>query len=249
MIYFNNIFKIPGPKDLGMSDSNGSMPCAMFRNYPGEVTWEDYYARVQKEYPVRYFFSATVPHFFRHNWRKVTQPIIDAKYWLFCHLLPSHRFHLVDIRQPFDHNYNKHPYRYGWLDTDERMMYAMFNLLVEFVEKEEPYVLIPTAKDLVDADSDSQEDQDRNFFLSRQIDQHKEYMTIYNYWKFERPNLEKEYGKLLTAWLDSRELTEDRNHPDTKRLHQEMETFGELKNQKLEDMMHRLVDVRATLWT
>lgn len=72
MLYFKKLIKLPGPKDLGMSNNNYSMGSEFFPQ-EGVLTWESYYARVKKEYPVSFFFASTIPNFFRSTWLRASQ--------------------------------------------------------------------------------------------------------------------------------------------------------------------------------
>jgi hypothetical protein len=69
MLHFNNLFKLPTPIQLGMSNSDYAMPSRHFPNKPNEHNWESYYEYLQKHYPIKYFFSSTLPEFFIYGWR------------------------------------------------------------------------------------------------------------------------------------------------------------------------------------
>jgi hypothetical protein len=246
MIYLNKYFKIPGPKDLGMSTHNRSMAINGMRNYVGEATWEDYYSRVKKDYPVRYFLASTIPSFIRSCWLDFTRKPKDIYYYLKCHLIKKHRYHLIDIRQPKTEN-DPMPYRYGWMDTDHKIEYAMMNLLVEFVEKEVPHgYLVPTEEE---AEKDDGIDYKYAGF-KKQLDNYKEYMAIYNYWKTERFELDKKHDDLLHAWSKSRTSKDgERDNPETKRLWKDLQAATDLKDQILNEMLIRLIKIRHVLWT
>ena len=237
MIYFNKLFKFPGPKELGMSDNDNAMPSRMFPNKPNEVSWEDYYEYLEKTYPVKFFLASTLPHFFLDLWRKMYRPFKTLYYWVVSHLLPSRRFHFVDIRQP-----GPNGYRYGWLDTDTRMVYALFNLLKEFVEKESPHgYFVPSEEDAAKDDGTNCEYAG----FKRQLDDYKEYMAIYNWWTKERQaELEQEANKAI-EWHDAR-LEWAGDH---QQLWQELKALQDRNEAKLEDMLHRLIKIRHCLWT
>jgi hypothetical protein len=236
MIYFKKLFKFPGPKELGMSDSNNAMPSRFFPNNKTEITWEDYYEYLAKTYPVKYFLAAVFPQFFRDCWRKLSRPFRDAHYWLACHLLPSKRYHWLDLRQPKG-------YRYGWCDTDRRMVYAMMNLLVEYVEKEMPHgYFVPSEEE---AALDDGVTCGNYSGFKRQLENHKEYMTIYNWWTKERAVELEEEGDKCTAWSDARHVWAD----NTELLWAELKVLTERNEAKLEEMLHRLLKIRHCLWT
>ena len=233
MIFFNKFFKFPGPKELGMSDNDYAMPSRMFPNSPTEITWEDYYEYLAKTYPVKYFFASVIPQFFRDRWRQLSRPFSDAYYWVVSHTV--RQYHWLDLRQPKD-------YRYGWCDTDHRMVYAMMNLLVEFVEKEVPHCqFVPSEEEA--AKDDGIDCQYAGY--KRQLDNHKEYMAIYNWWTKERTSEDAEESDKCTEWHEAHQVFAA-NHKD---LWKELQSLKERNDAKLEDMLHRLLKIRHCLWT
>lgn len=247
MIYFNNIFRIPGPKDLGMSKSNNSMAWEEMPNFPGELTWADYYARVKMEYPVRFFFASTVPGFFRGLWLTISRRPKDAIYWLKCHLIPAHRYHMIDIRQPADPRDPCSKYTHGWMDSDHRMVLAMMSLLVDFIEKEAPGGYhIPSEEDAANDDNGTNPNQ----FTGCRVQRNNwlELKAIYDYWKNERFTLEQKYLDALTKWCEARKKL-GCNDAEVMRLNTEMNAAEEASSKRLEEMLHRLLVIRHCLWT
>ncbi len=242
---FKKLFQIPGPADLGMSKSNNAMPSRYFPNGPDDVTWEDYYERIKKDYPVRGFFAVTLPEAWRALVRKMTSKPKAFKYWLVSHLVPSRRYHMLDLRQPSG---SVDEYRYGWIDTDWQMVYALFNLLVRFVEKEAPSgYFVPSEED---AAKDTEEGECNQYTgLKRQLDNHKEYMAIYKYWKTDRRVTEKKYADALSAWSSAHQASKGFDTPEVKKLWEEMNSIKEQNDKTLENMLHRLIKVRHCLWT
>jgi len=234
---FKKLLHIPGPKDLGMSKHNNSMAIALFRNYPGELTWEDYHARIKKEYPVKYLIKYSIPKFFSYVYRKATTPIKDFIYWFKCHTIKEHKYHLIDIRNE--------TYKYGWLDTDSRMELALFSLLVEFVEKELDSYHTPTEKDAIADDQGI----DPNIYtgVRKQYNNYKEYMSIYNYWKYEKPILDKQHSDKINEWYEAHK--QNPFSKLTKKLAKEKSIIEDNNTKKLNDMLHRLIDIRKSLWT
>jgi hypothetical protein len=239
MIYLNKLFKIPGPKDLGMADNNYAMASEMFRNNATEYTWEQYYDRVKKEYPISFFCASTVPTFFRDLWRDITRKPKKIIYWFQCHVIPKHRYHMLDLRQ-------KNGYQYGWIDAHQQMEYALFNILVKFVEEEMSHGFgIPSEEDA--AKDDAGDEQYSGF--RRQLNNHKEYMAIYHYWKTDRIALEKAHSEALTAWSDAHRASYGERTDEVQLLWKKLNETDEAEKQKLEEMLHRLIDIRHSLWT
>jgi hypothetical protein len=233
MIYFKKIFKFPGPKELGMSDDDYSMPSRMFPNNKTEITWEDYEEYLAKTYPVKYFLGKTIPNFFLHIWWTVSRPFKDTYYWLVSHTI--RRYHWLDLRQP-------KVYRYGWCDTDHRMEYALTNLFTQFVEKELPHsYFVPSEED---ADKDDGVDYNYAGF-KRQLNNYKEIMEIYNWLTKERQQEIAEHDQKLTEWSDARHIWAD----NTDVLWAELKILTERNEAKLEEMLQRLLKIRHVLWT
>ena len=266
MIYLNKLFKIPGPKDLGMSDNNHAMSMEMFRNNSTEATWEQYYERVKKEYPISFFCASTVPTFFHDLWRDITRKPKKFAYWLKCHVIPKHRYHMIDIRQKGGSYGNALSrlldmdqrrivtqalplsYRYGWIDAPQQMEYALFNILAKFVEEEMPYgYCVPSEEEA--AKDDAGDEPDKYSGFRRQLDNHKEYMAIYNYWKVDRIVLAKAHTDALTAWSNARQAARGDQTEEVQLLWKKLNETDEAEKQKLEEMLHRLIDVRGCLWT
>jgi len=99
---------LPSPIDLGWSESD-ALGLRQFDPYHEGKTWEDWTDHVKQHYPVRYFLLEVVPRWFR-SWvvwpsRRIYELILD-------HLLPSRRYHQLDLRgvDPLS------VYRHGYLD-------------------------------------------------------------------------------------------------------------------------------------
>src|SRR5258708_9618462 len=219
MIYFNKLFKLPGPKDLGMSDDNYAMPSRLFPNNKTEKTWEDFYEILRKNYPVRYLIAYTLPTFFRDRWWSISRPFKNAHYWFVSHFVPSRRYHMLDLRQPKNGD-NVDNYSYGWRDTDSRMVFALFNLLCQFVEEEvsEGYY-VPTEGDIA-----------KDPALKYQLDNYIEFMTIYIWWKKDRIIEDEEYCIKLTSWSNARCRFADNERV----LWEELNTIEARKKDKLD---------------
>src|ERR1700677_568795 len=235
MLYFNKWFKLPGPKDLEMSDNNNAMPSEFFRNNKTETTWEQYYEYLACTFPIRYFLAATLPQFFRDSWRKFSRLFTDAHYWLVSHLVPGKRFHWLDLRQP-------NGYRYGWCDNDHRMECALINLFKEYVEKE------LTTNHWVPTEEEAAKDDGINcnyMGFKNQLKKYKEVMEIYNWLTKERAiELQEEEDK-CTEWSDARKVWAD-NYEE---LWAELKALTERNEAKLEEMLQKIIKIRHYLWT
>lgn len=214
--------------------SKKDMPVALpIDGLPGDdgYTWQDWHRDARTEYPLRHFISEQLPASFKRA-KKIFWN--DPVYYLTSHLRPSRRYHLLDIRS------RENKYSYGWMDTPERLLYASFALLVQFVEDEYP--------GYVDWDEDEE---------SRRV--RDEFIALYKWWKEERPSAHAEN--------DGRFLGTGSRKSRLKRIFEPVgrsvnlkgswrETSGiehlnksdELKK-KDDEMLRRLIEIRHFLWT
>jgi hypothetical protein len=234
MMYFKKLFKFPGPKDLGMSDNNYAMPSRLFPNNQTEVSWEDYYEHLAQAYPVKFFLASTVPDFFVRVWWKVSRPFKDFHYWIVSHLVPSRRYHFLDLRQS--------DYRYGWLEADMQMEHALFNIFKNYVELQHVHSSwVPSEEEAAKDDG-----VDYNYAgFKRQLADHKEIMAIYHWITQERQIEIKEHDDKLTEWSDARHAWAD----NAEQLFQELRALDDRNQQKLNDMLQRILRIRRSLWT
>lgn len=165
------------------------------------------------------------------------RPYLLAK----CHLLPSYKFHLIDTRKADP------SYTHGWRDTDWRMVLAMFTLLIDFVELEMPHgYYVPSEEDAA-KDDGTWECGVGGYRAQR--DQYLEFMAIYNYWKVERLELQAQHDKALTLWSAAHKASKGPKGETTEQLWKEVQESEAKMDNRLEEMLHRLIDVRKVLWT
>lgn len=244
MIYFKNPFNLPGPKDLGMSDSNYAMPSDLFL-FPNEnddrPTWEMYYARLKREYPVKFFLSSTLPGALLYAWRRaIGWKLRDAWYWLQSFVW--RKDHLLDLRQPGTDQLEADYYRWGWLDTDHKMLFALFNLLDEFMDGGLP-IYFPSSEEA--AKDDGSEDNYQYAGLKRQRELCLEVIAIHDWWKHERKREHKLESELCSKWSDAHKA----RAPETESLWQELRVQTEKNEQQEEEMIARLMKIRRSLWS
>lgn len=149
-------------------------------------------------------------------WRyesKFLRYIRDAWYWIRCHTY--NRYHLVDIRN------SRNGYDWGWIDTDHKLLFASFALLVDFVER--GYGL--RVKDWK--------------WEEGHVQAAKEIRGLYRWWKVDRARQHNDYQKLVSeAIKEGRNDKWDKEHKGKYRL-----------EQVDEDNLIRLIKVRNYLWT
>jgi len=223
------IFGLPSPKDLGWSDSN-ALPMDMFKSGNDKShTWEDWERKMREEYPVRYFLSETLPFTLRV---KVGTPIKDAWYWLKCHMVPSYKYHLLDLRQP--KRDGELGYRYGWIDSDTQILYALFNILNNFVKHELPNFYCP-----------SEEEVQNDPHLLHQRHVYLEAKAIHYWWNVERARQIKNHTKLLHDWSEAKKNHDANEHS----LWADLGKAEVAMDAKEDEMIARLMKIRRFLWT
>lgn len=214
---------LPSPIKLGLSDSN-ALGSKHFGNQPGQPTWEDWEEKVKKMYPVRYWLIEELWPWIRVKWRI---HVTDRWYWLVSHVVPSRRYHMLDLRQPKG-------YRYGWLDSDSQMTYALFNILNNFVEHEMGDWYCP-----------SEEEIEANPGLLRQRNHWLETKAIHHWWNVERLRQQEKHDKLLHDWSEARKA----NSHNVQQLWDDLKKAEKALEDKEEEMLLRLVKIRRSLWT
>ena len=138
---------------------------------------------------------------------------------------------MLDLRQP-----KKNPlsYRFGRIDSDTKMVYAVFNIINIFVADELPHAYIP-----------SEEDVARDPHLIIQRNNYLEVKAIHYWWNVQRIREEEAEQKLLYAWSLSRKV----DAPETKQLWDELGKMEAANKEKLDEMLLKAVKVRGCLWT
>ena len=232
--FIKKIFALPGPKDLGMSNDNHSMIWKSNPNATGH-SWDDYYAVIKKDYPIRFFFQETLVNYFNRN---IKNPI-ERGYWFILNTFhPKHRHHILDLREPKNLTDG---YRRGWIDSDTKLALAMFKIVVDFVEKEMPGSHVEYS--LEAALLDDAGDQD-SFGCRRQYDFAQEIKASYNYWTVERHELQKQSDLLLSMWHSAHRA--GRKCDD---LFNASNIQEEYNANKLKEMMHRIIEIKDGMWT
>lgn len=228
------IFKIPSPKELGLSKTD-ALPLRKITPEVTGVTWEDYYEIIKEKYPVRYFFAETLANYLKFKiWYKVKYPLIRIYEYLLYNFHPNYKYHLLDLRQPGKDRYAVDYYRYGWIELDSKIMFAAMNLLKSYFDNK-PY----------DVSLDySLEEIQNDIGLKNQHETYEEAKRILQWWIKERKDLLKNKDELLNEWYDLRNV----NLTASKILKEKMDELDELIKIQEEDMLIRLIKIRKNLW-
>lgn len=201
-------FEPPDPKELGWSETN-ALEMRHFSPFTQGKTWEDWHDYVKEHYPYRY----KIYQFFR--WLGKKKYNFGMRWYLF-----KSRFfikqHLLNLNQ----SYNGYDvYEYGYCDPSEQVLYANFNILKEFVEKEEPH-----KPEYYDDDEHGKEWAE----ASREI------YDLYDYWmvrraandrvatdyyeKFKEAKTKEESEKIRNDWMKAKDAFDDEEQRNLERL-------------------------------
>jgi hypothetical protein len=212
------------------------LKCVIFR-LRGK-TWEDWHETVQKMHPVKYFIAETATDFLQQKiWWRLKHPVEKFHYWFVSHFVPSRRYHMLDLRQPCPKGeMNVDCYKYGWRDVDARMLFAMFNLLNEFVTGELPHYYCPTEEDVA---KDPTLKEQRNVVL--------EVNAIHHWWNVTRKEDHRAYDSLLHQWSQIRKISGKTE--EAARLFKILGTVEKDNEDKVDEMIARLMKIRRSLWT
>lgn len=236
MLFFRNLLKLPSPADLGWAKTN-ALESVLFSDDPKGKTWEDWHKTVKEMHPVKYWFAETAADFLYYNiWLSIKRPIADAYYWFVSHVIPSRRYHMLDLRQSCSKGKDQECYRYGWCDVPEKMLYAMFNLLGEYLNKEKP---------MEPAHYYTREQIENDVHLKAQQEALDEANDIYYWWSVTRHEENALCDKLRDDYHKARKNKAD-NIAYLRTLYLTQERMNEVK---VDEMAARLLKIRRTLWT
>lgn len=142
--------------------------------------WENWHADSKRKYPIRYILSESIPLWFAIAWRRY---IHEPWYWLKCRLWYRHNVIYIKTLPP------------TWNDRDDRILHGMFQVLVDFVELEDPYEFKQTWQEHYDTYAKCDPD-----FVPGEIVQHAKERAddaqtlkdLYRWWTIERPAMGEE---------------------------------------------------------
>lgn len=233
MLFLRKLLHLPSPTELGRS-SRDSLPSKDFTPNTTDYSWEDWHEEVKSKHPIKYFVAETAGDFVRFKlFYPVYRPIQDAKYWVVSHIVPKRRYHMLDLRQPKNED-DIDQYRYGWLDVSERMLYAIFNLLDQFVKYEMKNYYCPTEEDILKEDN-----------LQAQKDIYFEILEIHKWWTVDRKDAHKQCNELRNKWHSLLK----QNDPQTQIIWDKMREMDDELERKTDEMIIRLIKIRRSLWT
>lgn len=241
MLFLRRLFKLPTPVELGWSHSDALQSREFTPDCDG-YTWEDWNETVKRMHPIKYFFAETLADFIRYKvWFPIKRPFVDAHYWFVSHFIPGRRYHMLDLRQPIKKGelVNHDAYRYGWRDVPEKMLYAWFNLLEEYM-KENPYDLTQNyTLEQINADPG----------MKNQHDSLQEVKNILRWWRVERKQEYKILDDIQSQWYSAHKDAVARGKGTNEKLLVVLHNAEKDIEEKTDQMLMRLIRIRRSLWT
>lgn len=232
--FIKKIFQFPSPKDLGLSNSN-SLPLRKLTPDAKQFSWEDYDNYIKKTYPIKYFLLETLYNYIKYNiFYKAYIPLYKIYHFMLCHFVPSRKYHLLDLRQK-ENKFSVDVYRYGWIEIPEKMTYAMFNLLTEFVENSQK----------IDFNQFSEEDLKNDPGLRQQKLLFDESQEIYNWWHIER---KKDLNEINNLYKDFDIALNSKNLNLKNDLLELIRAKESSMEYKTDQMLERILKIRKGLW-
>ena len=107
-----------------MSKLRLRVPKPEYSTMKGWKEWED---NARAEQPLAFWLNETVPEWLRDVKSSITSPLNNARYWIRMRVFD--RYHIINTRL-----------KPGYSDADTRMLYGMFNLLVDFIEVDKAWM-------------------------------------------------------------------------------------------------------------
>lgn len=203
-------------KMVGLPDSSGS------------AGWKRWEKKTKSNHPIKYFLLDTAPTFIGYKW---TWWIKDPIYHLKCKYILKYHHIKIDVDRFMNDN-NSSFRNYYWIDSDGQILYAMFQILVDFMEQE---------ADIVDWDASPKHQE---IF--------EELTKLYKWWTEDRLNRDDSYpssedfgvkdifGKNASKQLGYRAWRDACDEKEKRDCEYELEDT---------EMLIRLITIRRYMWT
>lgn len=209
--------------------------------------WQEWTERTKKNHPLLYFIFETCRKFVDLKKRRFR----DFKYHLSQKYGNGYHILKLDVKR-FKEPYNtERLFKYGWMDSDNQMELFMFQILVNYIEKEIGY---ENLKERITEGSDSASFHEKEAFdlyewfindycdttykdnlyrdLYKKYPEHKEYLKRSPF-SSKPPKTKRE-----------REYIKDRSI-----VHEKVRIYDEKMDEEMTENLIKLVKIRHSLWT
>ena len=183
-----------------------------------------------------------IKHFYFNNVQKY---IDNFKHWFKFKFVK--RYHIIDIRQPLSelHKNKKTDldyYEYGYLDVDDRMLYACMNLLKQHFQDNNLYNGTDRSIQETNKTKENMNGCFREYFSN--LDEAR---AILYWWEVER---KRNFFVFDKKWKKYNELSAIPQAPESKmnKIYKEIVDLQKMMDDQEDEMMIRLMKIRRTLW-
>lgn len=146
----------------------------------GDSNWDKWHRFAKRRYPIRYFLSETLPHFWEFT---ILWNLRAWKYGIRNWFFPYNVLKIKTLPR-------------SWVDNDIRLLHACFFMLTEWAEKEQPYEFNSTREEYIESYTFQGETQwDR---VKDRDTLHELYAWWKEYEKLEESDFDLEQKKLHT---------------------------------------------------
>jgi hypothetical protein len=216
----------------------------------GGASWDHVFGvAVYGDHSDKLWFKLTIRPIYR-----ALRAVDKTKWWLAYRLCPEHRYHVIDTRLP--------PKYY---DIDHLMLHGMFSLLRRYVEDElgGREKLVGKVDWLKDAAANQDEDDyTPEGLYAAHAERENDVVKLYDWWMVERPADLAKRDELMgllyggddrITWTDlGNGLREAHCREDVgneKIWRRALKVVEEKIEREEQEMLHKLVDMRRSLWT
>lgn len=161
----------------------------------------------------------------------VWRPLRSAYWWTMHRVHPRHRYHIV--KTGLEPNY---------YDIDTLMLHSMISLLKRYIVDEHGGV-----KELEEHIKDLRANPDENIpdLNERTASKDEKALAIWKWWTVDKPADLKRENEILHELYGSRTL----NSAYDENLSNELMALEKKISDDEQEMLHRLIDIRQSLWT
>lgn len=161
---------------------------------------------------------------------RVGRAFSKAKWWLLHRFSPRHQYNIIRTELP--------P---GYYDEDILILHGAFAMLVRYVEGEGG----PEALEAFNVELRERPDPNApDGIQEAQADRQAEAVALYRWWKIEKPADEARRDELLSQLYGS-----NRSIRPSRELKDEERALAAKIDDDEQMMLHRLIDIRRSLWS